>query len=241
MNQLANVVFPYVFGWVRTAAASLYGLFTDPNTESALKWVGERWKLLLLVLLAIGTVVDLTVYLFRWRPFEVWASFFRRLTRSRRHTHIQRTREDGVRTVGAVPADDAYIVPASAVRRDPNSLTYLDPQTDIEYEDMTDDFREDVFLEESYAAEETGAMPVQDARRRRSRGNGAKPGRLKAFARFVLGETEEEEMPIRRYAAAQPAVDSREAYNEPYIPPQWKQPEERIKRNKRSHRGSYDE
>ena len=37
-----------------------------------------------------------------------------------------------------------------------------------------------------------------------------------------------------RYTTAQPPVDVRDAYGEPYIPPQWKHPENRIIRRKRS-------
>ena len=44
-----------------------------------LAWIGENWKALTLILCLIGIVVDAIIYVIRWRPFQVWASFFRRI------------------------------------------------------------------------------------------------------------------------------------------------------------------
>ena len=45
----------------------------------ALSWISGHWLLLAAVILIGGTVIDLAVYLFRWRPDIVWRSYFRRL------------------------------------------------------------------------------------------------------------------------------------------------------------------
>ena len=41
-----------------------------------LKWIGQHWIVLAAILCIIGLVVDLSVYIIRWKPFRVWRSFF---------------------------------------------------------------------------------------------------------------------------------------------------------------------
>lgn len=83
MGTLANSFFQTLVGWIRTLAAEIWTTASSPQTTTILSWIGRNWKPLAVLLCAVGLVVDLLVYLFRWQPFRVWRSFFRRL-RNRR-------------------------------------------------------------------------------------------------------------------------------------------------------------
>lgn len=81
MGQFANTFFRLLLGWVQTAMSWLWGAVTGGDGSSGFRWMMEHW-LLLLVLLCLGAmVIDFVVYLFRWQPYRVWRSFFRRLKR----------------------------------------------------------------------------------------------------------------------------------------------------------------
>ena len=63
---------------------------------------------------------------------------------------------------------------------------------------------------------------------------------LRDLALAVFSPDEAEPDPLR-YTAAPPPVDARDAYNEPYIPPQWKSPEPVGIRKKRSEKEKQDD
>ncbi len=79
MGSFANSVFSVLLGWIRTAINQLWALVNSDSGGGFLAWIGENWKVLTLILCGVGVVTDVVVYLFRWRPMQVWASFFRRL------------------------------------------------------------------------------------------------------------------------------------------------------------------
>ena len=79
MGSFAYSIFSVLLGWIRGAVNQLWALLNSDSGGGFLAWIGENWKVLTLLLCGIGVVVDLVVYLFRWRPLRVWASFFRRL------------------------------------------------------------------------------------------------------------------------------------------------------------------
>ena len=78
MGSFANSVFSLALGWIRGVAAAVWSLVNSPDAMSSGNWIGDHWKGIAVCLCAIGLVVDLAVYLFRWQPYKVWASFFRR-------------------------------------------------------------------------------------------------------------------------------------------------------------------
>ena len=77
MNGFATGVLSALLSWVRGIASQLWALWYAPDGLGG--WLTANWKALVIVLLIIGTAADITVYLLRWRPIEVWRSFFRRL------------------------------------------------------------------------------------------------------------------------------------------------------------------
>ena len=79
MGSFANTLFTIMLGWLQTAAASIWSAFTNEDGGSFLQWIGRNWILLAAILCAIGLIVDLGIYLLRWRPLQVWKSYFHRL------------------------------------------------------------------------------------------------------------------------------------------------------------------
>lgn len=79
MGSFANSVFTALFGWVRNAARALWDAFFVTGESGRVSWFAENWKQLVILLLLVCTAVDLAVYILRWRPYRVWASFLRRL------------------------------------------------------------------------------------------------------------------------------------------------------------------
>jgi len=165
MTSFANALFSALLSWVRAFAAWLWGAFSG-DEGNLLTWLGEHWKPLVLILCAAGMAIDLAVYLVRWRPYRVWASFFRRL-RSRR---------------GAQTPE----VSASRHEREPSL-----------------------------------PLPKPAARSRRAARH-AQPG----FTRRIqsLLQPEESEETRFRLKHIEPLARQDEAYSDPYIPPQWKDP-----------------
>ena len=78
MGQFANTLFSVLLGWVQTAASWLWGLISAPEGSGWLRWLLDNWLPLVLILCAIGVVIDFLVYLLRWQPYRVWARFLRR-------------------------------------------------------------------------------------------------------------------------------------------------------------------
>lgn len=79
MGSFANSVFSVLLGWIRTAVNEFWTLLSSGEGGGMLTWIGENWKALTLLLCVIGIVVDTIVHVIRWRPLQVWASFFRRI------------------------------------------------------------------------------------------------------------------------------------------------------------------
>ena len=79
MGSFANSVFSVLLGWIRTTVNELWSMLSSGEGGGMLAWIGENWKALTLMLCLVGIVVDALVHVIRWRPLQVWASFFRRI------------------------------------------------------------------------------------------------------------------------------------------------------------------
>lgn len=63
-----------MLGWLKSLARWVLGLFdlAGLNAFSPLEWLSEHWLSMLVFLLIAGVVIDLLVWLARWRPYWVW-------------------------------------------------------------------------------------------------------------------------------------------------------------------------
>ena len=80
MGSFANSLFKIMLGWLQTAVSAVWSAFTSENGSSVFNWIGKHWILLAGILCAVGLVTDLCVYIFRWKPYKVWKSFFSKTT-----------------------------------------------------------------------------------------------------------------------------------------------------------------
>lgn len=76
MGSFANSLFKIMLGWLQAAVSAVWSAFTSENGSSLFNWIGRHWILVAGILCAIGLVTDLCVYIFRWKPYKVWKSFF---------------------------------------------------------------------------------------------------------------------------------------------------------------------
>lgn len=77
MNGFLKGVMSTLLGWLNPLLSSAWGVFT--GRENLLTFLGKNWKGLVLILCLLGILIDLLVYLFRWKPWRVWLSFWQRI------------------------------------------------------------------------------------------------------------------------------------------------------------------
>ena len=82
MGTLANTLFQVMLGWIRSLSAEIWNTVSSPEGSTFFAWVGKHWIVLTVILCLLGLAADLIVYLFRWQPYRVWRSFFRRMQHS---------------------------------------------------------------------------------------------------------------------------------------------------------------
>ncbi|MBQ4090324.1 MAG: hypothetical protein IJC56_10685 [Clostridia bacterium] len=70
----STAVMNLMLGWLKGVANWILGLFDLAGTAafSPLKWLSENWLNTLIVLLIAGIIIDVLVWLLRWRPHWVW-------------------------------------------------------------------------------------------------------------------------------------------------------------------------
>ena len=210
MGNFANTLFSSLLGWLRGAAAWLWSFISNPESGGLIVWIAENWLTLIILLCAACMLIDFIVYLIRWRPYKVWASFFRRLFGTGRdEDDTGRIRRRWIHADGTTSVE---IVDAAEITEEP-----LDPR--------------------SFAMQPDAEMPV-DPYARFARPEAEQPSPLdfaeeepndiadhpqRADERRRLFPEAAEELPLR-YAPPPAASEDAPAYHEPYYPPQWKRP-----------------
>ena len=115
MGNFANTLFSVLLGWVQSMVSWLWQLGGSDGAGGFMAWVLDNWLLLVILLCAVGVIIDLVVYLLRWQPYRVWRSFWRRL--SGEETEME----------DAAEADDAV-----AEAAEPRRWVYADGSTALE-------------------------------------------------------------------------------------------------------------
>lgn len=81
MNSFANSLFSLLFGWARTIIQQVWTSSSSGHFGSFFSWLGSHWLWLAAVLSLAGTIVDMLVWLCRWKPYLVWQTRARRMIR----------------------------------------------------------------------------------------------------------------------------------------------------------------
>ena len=225
MGSFANSMFSVLLGWVRGAADWAWKVLFNEEDGGLISWIGNNWVGLIIALCIICMAVDIIVHLLRWRSHRVWISFFRRLMgkeesgqdtggfsgRMRREVYYA----DGTARTEEVevPQEEWYDQPEPAPRVSSQDMP----------EEYVQSFRRPRRLK--YQEEMSKEQPVQgleDYPQPQQAEEPAQP-RRKRMARLHTQLDVSDELELR-YRPVPPAVDKRDAYHEPFIPPQWKKP-----------------
>lgn len=258
MGSFANSIFSVMLGWVRSAVNWVWQLAASQEGSGAIEWLGQNWLMLTLILCGAGMVIDLIVHTLRWRPYKVWASFFRRIFGREEETGnapapapVRRPRPQRPRVqrewlyadgtaypehaapADTVPADDArpgaeassghvnsadmsrqYVMKFARPEQRDVQLSRLRYQEELNRE-LPVTGLEDYPQPKPAPADQPPPEPVSQTGRQSRRVT-------RVTARHFF-ESNEDEIDLR-YRPAPPAVDKREAYGQPYYPPQWRMP-----------------
>lgn len=232
MGSFANSMFSVLLGWIRTAADWLWSTVFNAEDGGLIGWIGENWLGLIVALSVVCMAVDAVVHILRWRPYKVWASFFRRLfgkaePEDETEQFSGRMRREWYYADGTARTEEVEVteeewyteeLPPARVSSMDMSQRYVQSFARPEKLKYQEELKKDQPVQglEDYpqpkgAQEETTVQPTTRTERLRKR-----MARLSAQA-----EVDELEL---RYHPAPPAVDKKEAYRAPYYPPQWKMP-----------------
>ena len=232
MGGFANSVFQAMTGWLRTLVSLIWNYAADSGSPSLIQWIGNNWVSLIIGLCILGVAADFTVYLFRWKPYLVWKSFF--------HRNRARKGEKSEEGSGLNSENNMYQDAAEEhyrpERRDQEGMLLSEPEYSMERENskpvrswewneslnrneprdrmsesgfrgyrMTDDmdFEEDYESGDRTARFEQALKPQ---RRRRSR-----------VSEFIGENAAEQD-----YVSPDKLIDRRDAYRRPVYPSNWR-------------------
>lgn len=68
----ANAIVDAMLSWLKGLASWVLRLFNLSGGFSPLKFLADNWLQLLIILLIAGVVLDIVIWLIRWRPHWVW-------------------------------------------------------------------------------------------------------------------------------------------------------------------------
>lgn len=71
-NNIAANILQALLGWIQSLFNGIWALFSGGSGGSLLKWLSERWLSLLVFFIAIGVIMDIFIYLVRWKPYWWW-------------------------------------------------------------------------------------------------------------------------------------------------------------------------
>ncbi len=243
----ANSFLTVIFGWVPSFVSSVWNWFSGEKDGGLFGWMANHWKGFVLTVCILAVIVDLVIYLFRWRPYRVWISFFRRMKHPARPSDPEVYWDRRIPepqpwpqpapepAVPVQPEDEPQPYAPGYEAIPPETMTYTpvvpqEPATEpanvpLVYRDLPDQagWEEDSQVDyEAYLPEDAWADENRP-RTRRSRGK-RQPGKRLVGGLLQTMTGDPEEPPHIRYQAPRTAVNQEDAYKAPYIPPQWQEP-----------------
>lgn len=128
MSGFVDVMLSAFFAWLQGLVNWAWAIIQRGGSQIG-SWFLNNWIPLVLILIAVGVVVDWCIWMIRWRPYHVWA------TRIRRFTRIF-ARKPRLQTVPDAPFDplpedeeqdyvDSYV---------PTAEIHYDPEPEAQYD-----------------------------------------------------------------------------------------------------------
>lgn len=157
MNGFANGIMSMLLGWIRVFVNNLWKLLTSPDGDTLYRFMSEHWKLILLIVIAAGLVIDRVVYFLRWRPDYIWAG--RRAERRRRRT--ARSIEQADDYNGNYDAPEEHEPPAPSQYAPPEAATRVSQPVNYTYAPQDAATRVSPALHTTYGNQGVFAPPAQ--------------------------------------------------------------------------------
>ena len=246
MGGYAQFCIRTLIGWLKTIASQMWVLFSGQNSGGLLGWVSNHWKVICIGLCVVGTLADLTVYIFRWEPIKVWKSYFRR---RKNKNHVTWTDESELSDTYQdyshetdYPEDHPYhkeyqpqpfqnncntnIAPAETYKQPPAAESMSQPENAVFLSRETysePDYRAMYRRPESQSTQTDAGSPVfEEDSRSMTEINVEKvrgPRRRRIRVNDLFSDPEDSTV---HYEAPQPVIDQNEAYHAPVYPRNWK-------------------
>ena len=83
MNGFVHSILSFMLSWIRALITNLWSLLSSDDGGMLYRFLSRSWLSIVIFLCAVGVVIDLIVYFFRWRPYYVWRTRLRRLRRKK--------------------------------------------------------------------------------------------------------------------------------------------------------------
>lgn len=235
-DQFLRAFFSLILGWTRAIMAFFWKIFGQEGGSGFQNWFRQNWIMLVLSVCIIGTAIDFLVYLFRWRPLRVWATFFRRAFH-RNGAEVSEDVMDGrEKNRIALRTATEEAAPRGDIRfhEIPEQFGHAGPMRDMQENGRRS---ESVFVSDrrNYSSPQK-AFPHEESEQREVARNGfviseenSRRERAEAIRRTrkrfqwseILGSDEQSDSEIA-YRRPEPAFDKLDAYREPVYPDQWK-------------------
>ncbi|MBP3637813.1 MAG: hypothetical protein J6K13_09700 [Clostridia bacterium] len=226
MGSFANSMFSVLLGWIRTASGWVWDTIIVGEDGGLIGWIGENWLGLIIALCVICMAVDAVIHLLRWRPYKVWASFFRRLFGKEEVEEPQHSgrmsREwhyaDGTAMTEEVdvPEDMWYEEEMPMPRKSSAEMSQQYVQSFARPEKLK--YQEELKKDQPVKGLEDYPQPKVEAD---SPQPTSRTERIRKRMARLTAPAVEDELQLR-YRPVPPAVDKNEAYRAPFYPPQWK-------------------
>ena len=78
LNGFTEWLFSALLSWMQIIYNWFWSMLASGGQNEFMPWFSDNWLKLVIILLAVGLVVDYTIYLMRWRPYHVWLTTLRR-------------------------------------------------------------------------------------------------------------------------------------------------------------------
>ena len=247
MGSFANSLFKVMLGWLQTAVSAVWSAFTSENGSSVFNWIGRHWILLAGILCVIGLVTDLCVYIFRWKPYKVWKSFFtgsrntdfRQPNANPKPTGSQKEKTGDIGQINRPAAEPAVRIRQDIPAESDFSRWETDESEGPDQESIQPEDKPATITNAGYVvpADSPYRRPAEEitrsegteqsdysSRAERKEPTPIAPRRRKRINVSELFTDPEEE--LRQYDAPQHVIDSRKAYRDPVYPRGWKKNED---------------